>query len=62
MDTGGLGLFTAPLGLGEPWRVTDAVFAEDTGRLDLHVGYPRGTDAQPGLPQMMGTRLGESGV
>ena len=39
MDTGELGLFTAALGLGEPWRVTDAVFAEDTGRLDLHVGY-----------------------
>jgi len=43
MDTGELGLFTAALGLGEPWRVTDAVFAEDTGRLDLHVDYPRGT-------------------
>ena len=43
MDTGELGLFTAALGLGEPWRVTDAVFAEDAGRLDLRVGYPRGT-------------------
>ena len=43
MDTGELGLFTAALGLGEPWRVTDAVFAEDSGRLDLHVDYPRGT-------------------
>jgi transposase len=42
MDTGGLGLFTAALGLGEPWRVSGAEFAEDTGRLDLHVDYPRG--------------------
>ncbi len=31
------------LGLGEPWRVSDAEFDEDTGRLDLHVDYPRGT-------------------
>ncbi|MGH3905831.1 MAG: ISL3 family transposase [Pseudonocardiaceae bacterium] len=43
MDPDGLGLFTVALGLGEPWRVTDAEFAEDTGRLDLHVDYPRGT-------------------
>lgn len=41
--TGELGLFTAALGLGEPWRVSGAEFAEDTGRLDLSVGYPRGT-------------------
>ena len=43
IDTGELGLFTAALGLGEPWRVTDAVFAEDAGRLDLRVDYPRDT-------------------
>ncbi|MGH3716819.1 MAG: hypothetical protein ACRDT4_25675 [Micromonosporaceae bacterium] len=43
MDTGELGLFTAALGLGAPWRVTEAVFAEDIGRLDLQVDYPRGT-------------------
>jgi transposase len=42
-DTGELGLFTAALGLGEPWRVSGAEFTEDTGRLDLHVSYPRGT-------------------
>jgi transposase len=42
LDTGGLGLFTAALGLGEPWRVSDAEFVEDAGRLDLHVDYPRG--------------------
>lgn len=42
MDAGGLGLFTVALGLGAPWRVCRAEFAEDTGRLDLHVDYPRG--------------------
>jgi len=47
MDAGGLGLFTAALGLGEPWRVIDAVFAEDTGQLDLHVDYPRGIRFAP---------------
>jgi transposase len=41
-DTGELALFTAALGLGEPWRVSAAEFAEDTGQLDLHVDYPRG--------------------
>lgn len=38
----GLGLFTAALGLGEPWRVSGAEFDEDAGQLDLHVDYPRG--------------------
>ena len=42
MGTGGLGLFTAALGLGEPWQVSGAEFAEDAGRLDLQVDYPRG--------------------
>ncbi len=42
MDTGGLGLFTTALGLGEPWRVSDAEFAGNAGRLDLQVDYPRG--------------------
>jgi transposase len=40
--TGGLGLFTAALGLGEPWRVSGAEFDEGAGRLDLQVDYPRG--------------------
>jgi transposase len=43
VDPGRVGLFTAALGLGEPWRVSEAEFAEDAGQLDLHVGYPRGT-------------------
>ncbi|MCA1673578.1 MAG: ISL3 family transposase, partial [Actinobacteria bacterium] len=42
VEARGLGLFTAALGLGEPWRVSGAVFAEDAGRLDLQVDYPRG--------------------
>jgi transposase len=38
----GLELFTAALGMGEPWRVSEAEFAEESGRLDLHVTYRRG--------------------
>jgi transposase len=38
----GLELFTAALGLGEPWWVSEAEFAEESGRLDLHVTYRRG--------------------
>jgi transposase len=45
----GLGLFTAALGLGEPWRVTGAEFAEQAGRLDLRVAYGRG--ARFGCPE-----------
>jgi transposase len=42
VDMDGLELFTTALGLGEPWRVTGAEFAEQEGRLDLHVAYRRG--------------------
>jgi len=38
----GLELFTAALGLGEPWRVSRVEFAEEPGRLDLHLAYRRG--------------------
>jgi transposase len=38
----GLELFTAALGLSEPWEVTNAEFAEQEGQLDLHVSYRRG--------------------
>lgn len=38
----GLELFTTALGLGEPWRVSRAEFAEESGRLDLHLAYQRG--------------------
>ena len=38
----GLELFTAALGLGEPWRVSQAEFDEGSGRLDLRVVFPRG--------------------
>lgn len=38
----GLELFTAALGLGEPWRVSQAEFDEESGRLDLRVVFPRG--------------------
>lgn len=54
MGTGELGLFTAALGLGEPWRVSGAEFAEDAGRLDLEVDYPRGVRfgcPEPGCAQ-----------
>jgi transposase len=50
----GLGLFTAALGLGEPWRVSGAEFDEDAGQLDLHVDYPRGARfrcPEPGCEQ-----------
>ena len=38
----GLELFTAALGLGEPWRVSEVEFDQESGRLDLHVAYQRG--------------------
>jgi hypothetical protein len=38
----GLELFTAALGLGELWRVSQAEFDEESGRLDLRVVYSRG--------------------
>jgi transposase len=38
----GLELFTAALGLGESWRVSQAEFAEEPGRLDLPAAYQRG--------------------
>jgi transposase len=38
----GLELFATALGLGEPWRVSEAVFAEEAGRLDLRLVYRRG--------------------
>jgi transposase len=50
----GLELFTAALGLGEPWRVDQAEFAEEPGRLDLHVTYRRGARfacPEPGCEQ-----------
>lgn len=37
-----LGLFQAALGIAEPWRVTEASFDPDTGRLDLHLDFVRG--------------------
>jgi hypothetical protein len=46
-------LFTAALGLGGPWRVTDAEFAEDTGRLDLHVDPARYSVRLPGAIQAL---------
>jgi transposase len=39
----GLELWTAALGLGEPWRVCAAEFGAESGRLDLQVAYPRDT-------------------
>ncbi|MGH3907353.1 MAG: transposase family protein, partial [Pseudonocardiaceae bacterium] len=54
MQAHGLGLFTAALGLGEPWWVSGAEFVEDTGRLDLQVDYPRGARfscPEPGCEQ-----------
>jgi transposase len=37
-----LELWTAALGLGEPWRVSAVEFDRESGRLDLHLIYPRG--------------------
>jgi transposase len=37
-----LELFTAALGLRQPWRVTRTYFDEDGGQLDLYVDFPRG--------------------
>lgn len=49
-----LGLFTVALGLGDPWQVRDANFAEDEGQLDLQVSYRRGARfacPEPGCSQ-----------
>ncbi|MGH3739637.1 MAG: ISL3 family transposase [Micromonosporaceae bacterium] len=37
-----LGVFQAALGITEPWRVTDAAFDPERGRLDLRIDFPRG--------------------
>lgn len=44
-----LGVFQAALGITEPWRVTDARFDPEQGRLDLHIDFPRG--ARFGCPE-----------
>jgi transposase len=49
-----LGLWTAALGLGAPWRVVAAEFDAQSGRLDLRVAYERGTRfpcPEPGCAQ-----------
>lgn len=38
-----LELFQAALGIAEPWRVIDAMFAPKKGRLNLYLDFPRGT-------------------
>lgn len=38
-----LSLFTAALGLAEPWQVTNIDFDEAAKRIDFEVGYDRGT-------------------
>lgn len=38
-----LGLFQAALAINEPWQVTEASFDPDTGRLDLHLDFVRGS-------------------
>jgi len=35
-------LFRMALGLAEPWRVAEATFSEERGRLDLRLEFPRG--------------------
>lgn len=35
-------LFEAALGIAEPWRVSDASFDPEEGRLDLYLGFARG--------------------
>jgi hypothetical protein len=37
-----LGLFKAALGIAEPWRVTEATFDPEAGRLDLALDFSRG--------------------
>jgi len=37
-----LGLFQAALGIVEPWRVTEASFDPESGRLELHLDFVRG--------------------
>jgi transposase len=39
---GQIELFQAALGVGEPWRVSDATFTAEEGRLDLYLGFSRG--------------------
>ncbi len=38
-----LGLFQAALGIAEPWQVTEASFDPESGRLDVHLDFARGT-------------------
>lgn len=35
-------LFQAALGLSEPWRVSEATFDPEEGRLDLYLDFPSG--------------------
>lgn len=35
-------MFGAALGLSEPWRVVSVEFAQDAGRLDVGLDFPRG--------------------
>ena len=37
-----LELFQAALGIAEPWRVAEASFDPESGRLDLHLDFPKG--------------------
>lgn len=37
-----LGLFQAALGIAEPWQVAEASFDPESGRLDIHLDFPRG--------------------
>lgn len=37
-----LGLFQAALGIAAPWQVTEASFDPESGRLDIHLDFPRG--------------------
>lgn len=39
---GQIELFEAALGISVPWRVSDATFTPDEGRLDLYLDFPRG--------------------
>src|SRR5680860_242088 len=44
-----LGVFQAALGITEPWRVTEAIFDPERGRLDLQIDFARG--ARFGCPE-----------
>ena len=38
-----MSLFTAALGLAEPWQVTDVRFDAERGRIDFDVAYSKGS-------------------